>query len=242
MHKLSRRGYCRRSLATVASELRSFIRFARQEGWCRHINPEAIDGPRIYRLESIPAGPSWEEVKQLIGSADTDRPVDVRDLPILMLFATYGLRAAEVANLRLEDLDWQRSQIRIQHAKNHRTQVFPLVPTVGNAILRYLRLGRPRCDFREVFINLTPPIKPISRGSLHHVVAGRMRTVGIRCLHDGPHSLRHACATHLLAEGFSMKHVGDQLGHISSKSTSTYAKVDLNQLRIVAEFNFGGVL
>jgi len=242
MLKLSRHGYCRRSMATVASELRSFMRFARQVGWCPHIRPEAIDGPRVYRSESIPAGPSWEEVKQLIGSADTDRSVDVRDLPILMLFATYGMRAAEVANLRLEDIDWQRSQIKIRHAKNHRTQTFPLVPTVGNAILHYLRAGRPRCDFREVFINLTPPIKPISRGSLHHVVEGRMRKLGIRGLHRGPHSLRHACATHLLAEGFSMKHVGDQLGHVSSKSTSTYAKVDFNQLQIVADFNFGGVL
>jgi site-specific recombinase XerD len=159
-----------------------------------------------------------------------------------MLFATYGMRAAEVANLRLDDLDWQRSQIRIRHAKNHRSQVFPLVSTVGNAILRYLRLGRPRCTFREIFINLTPPIKPISRGSLNHVVSGRMSNLGIRSLRKGPHSLRHACATHLLAEGFSMKHVGDQLGHISSKSTSTYAKVDSNQLRVVADFNFGGVL
>ena len=147
MNKLSRHGYCRRSMALVASELRSFMRFAKQQGWCPHINPEAIDGPKIYRSESIPAGPSWEEVKKLIESANSDRSEDIRDLPILMLFATYGLRAAEVANLRLEDLDWQRSQIRIRHAKNHRSQVFPLVSTVGNAILRYLSLSRPQCDF-----------------------------------------------------------------------------------------------
>lgn len=240
--RLAARGYCRASLATIAVELRSFFRHAKQRKWCCNVDPMAIRGPKLYQAESIPAGPPWQDVKRLIESANSEQACDIRDLPILMLFATYGLRAYEVANLRLEDIYWDKSQIRIRHAKTRRTQYFPLVPTVGNAILRYLRLSRPKCDHRELFISLTPPIRPISRQSLYDLVSRRMEKLGIRGLHCGPHSLRHACASHLLAEGFSMKEVGDQLGHSSAKSTSVYAKVDLNHLRIVADFNFGDIL
>lgn len=240
--ELSKRDYSRKSWSTIISELRSFLKFAKNHKWCRLINPDAIIGPKIYRNESVPIGPSWENVIKLVSSANTDRSDDIRDLPILMLFATYGLRAYEVANLRLEDIDWERSQIQIRHAKNRLTQLFPLVPSVGNAILRYLQFGRPKCECREIFLKLTPPIGPISRISLSHLVHKRMHLLGIECAHRGPHSIRHSFATHLLAEGFSLKEIGDQLGHTSTKSTSTYAKVDLNHLRIVADFNFGGVL
>jgi integrase/recombinase XerD len=239
---LSKRGYCRRSLATIAAELRSFFRYARRRGWCRHINPEAIEGPKLYRSELLPAGPHWDDAQKIVESAETDRAADIRDLPILILFATYGLRSSEVAKLKLEDIDWKKNRIRIHHAKNRRTEWYPLVPAAGNAILRYLRSVRLRNDYREVFLKLVPPITPISGGSLYDVVCGRMKKLGIHGLHRGPHSLRHSCATHLLAEGFSLKEVGDQLGHLSVRSTSTYAKVDLNQLRAVAEFNFGDVL
>ena len=94
----------------------------------------------------------------------------------------------------------------------------------------------------KVFLTLRAPIKPVSAGSLYRLVSTRIEKLGIHTLHCGPHALRHACATHLVSEGFSLKEIGDHLGHRSTDATRIYAKVDLPHLREVAAFNFGGVL
>ena len=77
---------------------------------------------------------------------------------------------------------------------------------------------------------------------LHSVVARPMQRLGIKSFHHGPHALRHACAAHLLSENFTLKEIGDHLGHRSPVATRIYAKVDLPGLREVAAFDLGGVL
>jgi integrase len=113
---------------------------------------------------------------------------------------------------------------------------------VGEALLRYLKEVRPRVRYREVFLTLLAPIQPSSSNSLYCTVAERFRALNIPSPHRGPHALRHACATRLLAEGLSMKEIGDHLGHRKPDSTRVYAKVDLAGLRQVADFEIGGVL
>lgn len=120
--------------------------------------------------------------------------------------------------------------------------MYPFVPTVGEPVLRYLKEVRPRSSYREVFLTLQAPIQPLSRPGLWHIVGRRLRTLSASLNHHGPHSLRHACATHLLAQGLSLKEVGDHLGHRSPSATRTYAKVDIVGLRQVAEFELGGLL
>jgi integrase len=111
---------------------------------------------------------------------------------------------------------------------------------VGDAILRYLQAGRPRSHHREVFLTLQAPIRPLR--NINYVVAHRLRPLGLSIPHPGPHALRHACATHLLAEGLSLKEIGDYLGHQSPDATRIYAKVDLVGLCRVADFDLGGLL
>lgn len=158
------------------------------------------------------------------------------------MFAVYGLRSAEVANLRLEQIDWDHDLICVRRTKQRHSEVYPLVATVGNAVLAYLRTVRPRSVHREVFLTSKAPLKPLSVGALYHAVSKRMQKLGIRCQRRGPHALRHACATELLAEGLTLKEIGDHLGHASATATCVYAKVDLAHLRQVATFNFGGEL
>lgn len=201
----------------------------------------AIEGPRIFAQEALPSGPNWEDVRRLLASMETDRPVDIRDRPIAMLFAIYGLRSSEVARLRLEDIDWERELIRVWRAKLRRPQVYPLAASVGNAISRYLKSVRPRCPRREVFLALNAPFRPMSKGALYEVTSVRMAALGVRSRNKGPHALRHACAAHLVSEGLSLKEIGDHLGHSSSESTRIYAKVDLPGLREVGAFDLGGL-
>jgi integrase len=148
---------------------------------------------------------------------------------------------AEVSRLRLEDFDWEREIIRVPRPKQRRTQDYPLTHAVGEAIIRYPKEVRPRCAHREVFLRLIAPIKPISPSGLYNLTRKRVSQLGIVARHGGPHSLRHSCAARLVFEELSLKKIGDHLGHQSTYSTRTYAKVDLAGLREVASFDLGGL-
>ena len=234
--------YTRSSMRTYASALRAFFHYAEQRGWCAPGLAAAIMSPRVFADEQLPKGPSWEDVQRLLASTEGNNPSNIRDRALIMLFAVYGLRVSEVRALRLKDLDWENELLYVTRPKPRRRQTYPLSHTVGEALLRYLKEVRPRVHYREVFVTLLAPVQPSSANSLYCTVAERFRKLNIPSQHRGPHSLRHACATRLLAEGLSMKEIGDHLGHRKPDSTRVYAKVDLAGLRQVADFEIGGVL
>ncbi|MEY2925736.1 MAG: hypothetical protein RL367_213 [Pseudomonadota bacterium] len=236
-----REGWCRVSVATCATALRSFFRHAEMRGWCVGGIASAIDSPRLYKQEGLPQGPHWDDVLKLMAASNRDNHRDIRDHAILMLLAIYGLRSGEVRNLRLDDLDWTREVITIKRSKQRCIQTYPLVASVGNAIVRYLQRVRPQGHGRQLFLTLRAPISALSPGCMYHIVNSRLDALGIQAAHHGPHALRHACATHLVAEGLSLKEIGDHLGHRSASATRTYAKVDLGGLREVAAFDLEGL-
>jgi integrase/recombinase XerD len=237
------RDACRRaSIRCYAESLRAFFRYAETKAWCAPGLAAAIMAPTVYQHETLPAGPSWEVVQQLLRRTAGNRPVEIRDRAILLLLAVYGLRSEEVRCLQLANLDWVREVITIVRPKPRRTQQFPLTATVGDAILRYLREVRLHRPSQYVFLTVRAPYGLLSRSALWKAVSDRLRPLQASLRHHGPHALRHACATHLLAEGLSMKVIGDQLGHRDPDSTRLYATVDLAGLREVAELDLGGLL
>src|SRR5437870_4993863 len=145
-------GWGRVSVATSANALRAFFRHVETRGWCTPGIAGGIEGPRIFQQEALPVGPTWEDMQRLIASTDTDKPRDIRDRAILMLFAIYAFRSREVAGLCIQDVNWEEEIISIARPKQRRTQQYPLVSEVGDAILRYLRQSRPHCDRREIFL------------------------------------------------------------------------------------------
>jgi site-specific recombinase XerD len=242
LQHLHAKGLSRVTIKIHTDAVRAFIRHAERRGWCTAGLADALHGPRVYREHGLPLGPAWDDVKRLIqDAASSYDAADVRDHAILLLLAVYGLRAGEVAALRLEDIDWEHDRLTVRRPKQRRSQVYPLVPSIGHAIVRYLREVRPRCAFREAFLKILAPLGPMTSQALYSMVAARMRRLGIQAPHRGPHVLRHACAGHLLARGLSLKEIGDHLGHRSPDSTRIYAKVDLQGLREVAAFDLGGL-
>jgi site-specific recombinase XerD len=233
---------CRVTLKRWATALRPFLRFAEGRRWCRPGLAAALRTPRVYPQEGLPLGPSWEDVQRLIATAEGDDPKAIRDRALLLLLAVYGLRAGEVAALRLEDFDWEREVLTIRRGKQKRVRAYPLCRPVGDAVLRYLREVRPRSDHREVFLRVLAPFRPLADKSLGGMVSWRLHALGLSLPHYGSHALRHACATHLLARGLSLKEIGDHLGHQSPETTRIYAKVDLAELRVVGEFDLEGLL
>jgi site-specific recombinase XerD len=234
--------WCRVSIATCAKALRAFFRYAEAKKWCSAGIAAAIESPRLFRDETLPAGPAWEDVPSIIPPNDSTQPRAIRDRAILLLFIVYGLRSGEVARLRLEDIDWVLEQLTVTRTKQYRSQIYPLSHAVGTAIVRYLREVRPGSRCREVFLTLRAPFRPLTVSGLYHVAHSRFRQLSIPSPHYGPHALRHACACHLLAEGFALEAIGDHLGHRDLGSTRHYARVNLSGLREVARFDLGGVL
>jgi site-specific recombinase XerD len=239
---LRERNWCRVSIATSVKALRAFFRYAAQRGWCSASIAAGMIGPRLFREEGLPVGPSWTDVQRLINSTGGNTARDIRDNAIIQLFAVYGFRSGEVAALRLEDLNWAQDRICLKRAKQRSSQEYPLLPSVGEAILRYLEQARPRSSRREVFLTLRAPVGSLSAGAMYHLVSTRLRVLDISSVRRGPHALRHSCAGHLVAHGFPLKEIGDHLGHRSAYATRTYAKVDLPGLREVAQFSLGDLL
>jgi integrase/recombinase XerD len=239
---LSRGGWGRVSLASAAKGMRQWVGFAAQQGWCSRRLAARIESPRLYQDESLPTGPAWAEVQRLLAAVDTLLPRDIRNRAMLLLLACYGFRSSEVRHLRLADLDWEQGRLRLRRAKSGAPQEYPLTPDTALAVLAYLRKVRPRSPQPELFLTLKAPHRPLSAGALYHFTSHYFRGLDIYSHRYGPHALRHACATHLRSRGFSLKEIGDHLGHRSVSATRVYAKVDLSALRQVANLDLGGLL
>lgn len=234
---------CRRTIQTYASVLRAFLTYAEKMELCKNGLAKSIKIARVYRHETLPCGPSWDDVQKLLAGTEGNDPKNIRDRAIVMLLAIYGLRSSEVVKLRLEDLNWKNEVLYVRRAKDSKSQQFPLTQKVGNTILIYLKKVRQhQCHCREVFTTVRAPYRPLSTSAIFMIVNQRLKPLNIHLKHYGPHSLRHACATHLINEGITLKEISDHLGHRSVESTRIYAKVDLTNLRKVADFEIGDLL
>lgn len=239
---LASRSLSRVSLAKAARVLRRFLRYAFAQEWCRRDISGSVLSPRLFRHEDLPAGPAWPDVQRIIAANQGSSQRELRDRAILLLLAVYGLRSGEVRGLCLKDVDWDRQILRVRRSKIASVQEYPLTAMMSRILERYLKNGRPETTCPEVFLTLRAPFRPLSGGAVYDLTQALMERLGIASAKRGPHALRHACATYLLNQGFSLKKVGDHLGHRSLSATQIYAKVDLKGLRAVADFDLGGLL
>lgn len=236
-----RGAWARRTIHDYAQRLRAFFLYAESRNWCRAGLAAGIMAPRFMADEGVPKGIKRHDVLRLLASVQRGRPIDKRDHAILMLLTTYGLRAGEVVGLRLDDLDWENDIIRVRCPKPGRTHIWPLSSDVGNAILSYIRVGRPTGYGRNLFFTSYAPIRPVTTQTITKIVHDRLAIIGVVAGRRGPHALRHAAAQHLLDQGMSMKVIGDFLGHSDPSSTLIYAKVNLAALREVAALDLEGL-
>ncbi len=228
---------CGMSKATVGvgcGMLRVFLRYAHREGLIARDLSTAVEGPQIYRLADIPRSISWTEVGQVLACVERRAPAGKRDYAILLLLATYGLRSREIAALTLDDIDWKHERLAVPSRKAGHSTAFPLSRSVGEALVDYLRYGRPETSSRRVFFRAVAPVAPIG----HAAIASRARhyllEAGVQVARPGSHTLRHSCVQRLVDADFSLKTIGDFVGHRSPRSTEIYAKVAVESLREVA--------
>lgn len=212
--------------------LRSFLRFAYVQGTTKVDLGAAVPTVPNWRLANLPRFISATDVLRLVRSCDRRTHGGRRDHAILLLLARLGLRAGEVAHLKLEDIDWDVGEL-IVHGKGQRQDRIPLPSDVGRALADYIRRDRPRCASRTVFIRLQAPLGGLQGMGIASIVKRAIERVGLQTPSDGAHLLRHSLATDLLRRGSSIPEIAELLRHRSPETTMLYAKVDLAALRRV---------
>jgi integrase/recombinase XerD len=220
------------SVRRFGCALRSFLRYCFLTGLVERDLSGAALPVSGRRRSLLPQGITPAQEKALLRACDRRRSAGRRDYAVVLLILRLGLRANEVATLRLDDLDWRAGQLTV-HGKGDRVDQLPLPVDVGEAIAAYLCRGRPRsATTREVFLRVQPPPVGLTRVGVSSLVAAAARRAGLGVVR--PRRLRHTAATDMLRAGASLPEIGQVLRHRSLGTTAIYARVDVERLRAIA--------
>jgi integrase len=209
------------------------IRFLAITGRCP---PELVDAPPTiarWRLSALPSFISQADVQRILDAPDIGTRAGLRDRAMLLLMARLGLRAGDVAAMRLVDIDWQAATLTVM-GKGRRESKLPLPQDVGDAVVAWLYDGRPDSDDEHLFLTVRAPFRPVDHSVPSIMAARTAARAGVALPRAGSHVLRHSAATGLLAEGMSLPAIGALLRHASLETTAIYAKVDQGLLDGIA--------
>ena len=218
------------------SALRLYLRFLVLEGLCRPGLVGAVPTVPRQMFSTLPRHLPREAIEQIIASCDPATPKGMRDRAILLLLARLALRAGDVANLRLNDIDWDHAVVRVS-GKSRRAAVLPLPQDVGDAVRDYIFHARPAVDTGAVFLRTMPPLHaPLASGGVSAVAKAALKRSGVEAKGlPAAHVFRHSAATNLLRDNTPLEVISTLLRHQSTQTTALYARVDVRMLREVAQ-------
>ena len=218
----------------AVAHLRCFLRFLAGRDEVPTGLDTRIDRPRAYRDEHLPRAVPWATVQAFLATINRTSAVGRRDYAMCLLMATYGLRSSEVAALRLDSVRWRAGELRAPCPKGRTERVLPLTAEAGNAVLDYLRHGRPASPLRALFLRCLHPLRPLSSAAVQSAFRRCTARSAVGMPVTGPHCLRHSLATHLLRQAQPLQAIGALLGHRSVRSTSPYLRLHEEALRTAA--------
>ena len=202
----------------------------------KDLSPYVLKEPRRSKHLEIPTTYTTEEIRSLLGAIDRSTPKGKRDYLVVLLAAEYGMRASDIVRLSLKHIDWEGNTVSFRQYKTDVPVQYPLLSSVGNAIIDYLRHGRPPGVDAVVIVShdhITKG-KPLSTATIHSIVTAAFRRSQIQGWQQkkhGPHSLRFSLASNMLKQGIGFQVISTALGHSSLESTKTYVKIDIDRLR-----------
>jgi site-specific recombinase XerD len=219
----------------LVTALRSFLRFLFLRGETALDLTPSVPTVADWRLAKLPKFIPAQDVRRLLRACNRGTATGRRDYAVLLLLARLGLRASEVAQMTLDDIDWDAGEL-IVRGKGGRHNRLPLPADVGAALVEYLHRDRRRCATRRVFLCAKAPCRGFAGPvAICTIVRRAIARAGLRTPTKGAHLLRHSLATELLRRGGSLDEIGELLRHRSPDTTMLYAKVDLGSLREVAQ-------
>jgi site-specific recombinase XerD len=227
------KGKSRSTVKEVVTVTRMFLRYLIANGRCRIGMDDAVPTFAMWRLSTLPRYLPSADVERVIAACHRDTAVGLRDRAAILLLARLGLRAGDILNMDLSDIDWVHASLRVS-GKSHTEVRLPLTQEVGDAVLEYLRRGRPPTTDRHIFVTMQAPVGPLHTSSVSAIVARAIDRSGVESRFRGAHVLRHSAATEMLRQGASLQQVGAVLRHRYLDTTAHYAKVDVQRLRDIA--------
>lgn len=213
--------------------LRLFLRYLHKHGILSVDYSQAIPKSNYRRNQQLPSTFSDMEIKALLNAIDRGNPKGKRDYAMVLLATRLGLRASDICGLKFENLIWERNMISLTQDKTGKLLELPLLPEIGNAIIDYLKHGRPVSRDSFCFLRALAPYDKMDPSNLGNLVRRYMGMAGIDCSKrkHGPHALRHCFASALLKEKVPLPVISELLGHKSMSSGMDYLRIDITSLR-----------
>lgn len=225
----------RGTIEKMTTSLRAFLRYLAVQGHCRAGLDNAVPAYAHWQLAEMPRYLSGEQVSRLVAACDGDAVSRRRDRAIVLLLVRLGLRAGDVAELRLIDIEWQAGSLRVMGKSRYEVRL-PLPQDVGDAIAAYLECRPSCCRSDRVFLSTIAPSGPFLNGDgVSSVVRRVMKRAGVVTPVKGAHTLRHTAATEMLRHGVPLDKIGLVLRHSGIDTTALYAKADVTLLKQVAQ-------
>lgn len=217
----------------IVSALRVLFRFWREEHIVDDRFEELFDTYKTHKPERIPSYFAANEVMRIEQSVSRNSANGERNYAMLLLASRLGLRASDIADLQFSDIDWDKNMITLTMQKTKKVIELPLLADVGNAVVDYLRHGRPKSDSQNVFLLGNAPYVAATKNMACAAINGIILRSGVDTSgkHHGPHSLRHSLASAMLNGGSLMPVISESLGHRSTQTTLAYLKIDLRSLQ-----------
>ena len=230
------RGRKPKTIAGACSALRSFLRFLHSSGKLPDNLSNSVLGPLVSASERPPRVLPWRDVQRILAVIDRRTAAGKRDFALLLMMATYGLGAAEVCGLELDDIDWNQGTFHVVRRKTGVETSLPLLPAVARALVAYLRhRQRQGSKVRAVFLRLIAPVQALNGASaICSLLRKYAKAAGVTAKFLGSHALRHSHASRQVDQGVQPKVLSEILGHADARSVSVYIRVAMRRLRSVA--------
>ena len=216
------------------SVIKGYLRYIYDQGLTEIDYSRLLPKDKYVKQPKLPSTYSKEEVKALLAAIDRSSPKGKRDYAMVLITARLGLRASDVCNLTFENIQWDKNLIVLYQQKTQARIELPLLSEIGEAIIDYLKYGRPSSDLPFVFLHVTSPYDRLNRSTLHSIVCFYLRRADIHYEKErkhGPHALRHSLAGILLEKKTPLPVISEVLGHKNTESTRFYLRIDINSLR-----------
>ncbi|QQK79915.1 tyrosine-type recombinase/integrase [Salicibibacter cibi] len=216
------------------SSIRGFLRYLFDNQYLDYDLTYLVPKSSYKKEARLPTTYTKDEVERVLATVDTASPKGKRDKAMILLAARLGLRASDICGLKFENILWETNTIHLIQKKTKEKLELPLLVELGNAIIDYLKYGRPESDLPYIFLRAGQPYDKLEEPTLHSIVSFYLKHANISNIDHkkhGPHALRHSLAGILLEQKTPLPVISEVLGHTNTESTKTYLRIDLESLR-----------